>query len=725
MAGSLTLALQSAQSGLLTTQAALGAVADNITNVNTVGYSRKIVNTETRVIDGQTAGVQLAELTRNIDEGLLKSIRIELASLNEASVQEDYFARLQELFGRPGDNVSISHTLGKLAEAFEGLTLSPERIGEQSEVVRWAEEIGFQLQALSDTVQELRLQADREIETIAFEINSLTTEIGELNTKIIRNETIGLDVTDLADKRDLALDRLAELIDIQYVYRDGGDVVVFSAGGYPLVDSEGVSFTHTSVTAVDAYTTYGQGHFDGIYVGPEVPANDITLSLQSGQLKGLVDLRDQILTDFQSQLDELASELRDTINAIHNSAVPYPGLTSAVGTKDFSPLDTAAATLALDHDIAFVILDSAGAQIDTTTFQAEVGGLTDTVDNVFAALDAWLTGNGYGTLTLTNGFATLGMNAGFNLGIVDEVQASGLGDATVDMDYNADGNVDETGLGFANFLGLNDFFIDGLTPNRYDSETKQTTYFWQPTGNVDVSFRDADTGAVETITFTGGTRYTLDDIAAAVNDPFTGISFVSAAVINDGAGSRLRLVQDDSYSMIVYDDQGLGAPDSFISALGIQESTVRASTFLQVQSDIRDDPGLISRSYVRWDASIGVGGEYVTSTGDNGVALAYAEAMQNGVTFELSGGQPGATITLSDYAAGIVSLNAQLADRNASVVDNLGALTDSLKQKSDTVRGVNLDEEMADLILYQQAYAAAARIISTVQAMFQALEEAV
>ncbi|MDP6263456.1 MAG: flagellar basal body protein, partial [Rhodospirillales bacterium] len=68
MAGSLTLAIRTAQSGLLTNQAALNATANNIANVNSVGYSRKIVNMEQRVVESAGAGVQIADITRRIDE---------------------------------------------------------------------------------------------------------------------------------------------------------------------------------------------------------------------------------------------------------------------------------------------------------------------------------------------------------------------------------------------------------------------------------------------------------------------------------------------------------------------------------------------------------------------------------------------------------------------------------------------------------------------------------
>ena len=79
MAGNITLALKTAQSGLLVSQQAMDAVANNVANVNTPGYSRKVVNQEQRVLAGVGAGTQISEITRKIDEGLLKSMRLEFS----------------------------------------------------------------------------------------------------------------------------------------------------------------------------------------------------------------------------------------------------------------------------------------------------------------------------------------------------------------------------------------------------------------------------------------------------------------------------------------------------------------------------------------------------------------------------------------------------------------------------------------------------------------------
>ena len=126
MPGSLTSALRTAQSGLLTNQSALDAVSNNIANVNSAGYSRKIVQLETRVVEGVGAGVQVAEITRAIDEGLLKNLRLEISALEDYTAQQGFYDRIQDIFGSPADNTSVSHSISQLTQALQSLTLAPE-----------------------------------------------------------------------------------------------------------------------------------------------------------------------------------------------------------------------------------------------------------------------------------------------------------------------------------------------------------------------------------------------------------------------------------------------------------------------------------------------------------------------------------------------------------------------------------------------------------------------
>ena len=91
--GDITQALRTAQSGLLGNQEALHTISNNVANINTEGYSRKIIRFEQVTIAGVGAGTQIAEIKRSVDEGLLKTLRIENGETNTYAIQEDFFAR--------------------------------------------------------------------------------------------------------------------------------------------------------------------------------------------------------------------------------------------------------------------------------------------------------------------------------------------------------------------------------------------------------------------------------------------------------------------------------------------------------------------------------------------------------------------------------------------------------------------------------------------------------
>ena len=113
------------------------------------------------------------------------------------------------------------------------------------------------------------------------------------------------------------------------------------------------------------------------------------------------------------------------------------------------------------------------------------------------------------------------------------------------------------------------------------------------------------------------------------------------------------------------------------------------------------------------------------SSGDDTNIKALATLMTGTNTFEQAGNLPIITATFSSYAAELIATNSTRAATNERSMESQETLVNALQFKSDSVRGVNIDEEMADLLVFEQAYAAAARIISVIQNMIKALERAV
>jgi len=731
--GDITQALRTAQSGLLVNQQALNTVSNNISNVNTPGYSKKVITFENVAVAGVPAGVKISSVSRKIDEGLLKSLRIEFGELATLTEKTEYYARMQELFGSPGDNTSLSHTLEELGEAAELLAVSPDKALEAAEFVRRAVDVTNQLQSMSETIQELRLQADNAISDEISEINTITAQIDQLNDDIISNGTVGRDVTDLQDQRDLQIDKLAAIVDIRYFFRSDGDAVVFTTAGRTLVDTVPPTLSHTAASSITPTTTHAEGDITGIFVGTAVASNDITNEVREGKLKALIDLRDELLPNLQSQIDEFAAELRDAVNLVHNRGAPFPGSQTMSGERIFIASTTQ--TMTLDStsgadDVTITLFDSTGDQHKTTTLETimtssmygsavQAANGPWTISEVAATVEDWLQENASSSATAsidTSGKLQINLNTTtYNLAFRDETataNGSTAEDASIGFDSNGDGNIDETISGFSNFFGLNDFFVDTVADNVHESNVLASSF---ETTAATLTFRDS-TGSLGSLPVTTGTS--LTDLATNIA---TNITNVTASVIPDGSGVRLRISHDNGSSMTVTQ----AASETLLTTMGVHRADVGISQVLTVRSDIQSTPALISTGRPQWDSNRGTSGEYFMSTGDDTIAQQMTSVFTTENAFDQAGGLASVSLKFSNYAAEVLANNASLADVNDRTIESQRALTESLQFKSDSNRGVNLDEEMADLIVFEQSFAAAARVISVIQNMIQALERAV
>ncbi|MCZ6603559.1 MAG: flagellar hook-associated protein FlgK, partial [Alphaproteobacteria bacterium] len=624
MAG-ITQALRTAQSGLLVNQQILNTVANNIANLNTEGYSRKIVKVEAQVINGVGVGATISEIKRQVDEGLLKSIRIELGELNALSIQDSFFARTQDLFGAPGENSSLSHIVDEFVAALESLTLSPEKAIQQAELLRRAQDIVLTLQDMSSTIQELRLQTDVAIATAVTEMNKIVNNIDTLNDDIISNSSVGRDVTDLKDQRDAELDRLAQLVDIRFFFRSDGDVVVFTSGGRTLVDTIPPKITHTAAATVAATTTHAEGDIAGIFVGTVEARNDITNEIRGGQLKGLIDLRDNVLTNMQSQLDEFAAEMRDIFNQIHNRGISFPGEQSFTGSRIFVRPAEQTFTYSGSADTTIALFDSNGDQTAQTTVRTLLGGAgtsSSTINNLATQMQTWLQDNGAANATVavnSAGKFDIALNTTLvNLAFRDETttaNGSTLQDATINFDANGDAVTDETVSGFSNFLGLNDFFVTEVAENIYESNVLVSSF---TASASTLTFRDSN-GTLSGSPFAVAAGTSLTDLATLITNNVTN---VTASVVPDGSGVRLRIAHDQGSSMTVTQ----AGADTFLTDIGLHLADVRVSSTLTVRPDIAATPANISTGIVQWNAQLGSAGEYFMSVGENTIIEALAEA---------------------------------------------------------------------------------------------------
>jgi flagellar hook-associated protein 1 FlgK len=211
---------------------------------------------------------------------------------------------------------------------------------------------------------------------------------------------------------------------------------------------------------------------------------------------------------------------------------------------------------------------------------------------------------------------------------------------------------------------------------------------------------------------------TLADLATDIS---TNVAGVTASIVFDGAGQRLRISHDNGASMTITQSAG----DTLLTTMNMHVGGVGVSANMDVRADIVSTPTLVTTGQPIWDSARSTSGEYYMSIGDDTIAQLMATDFSATNDFSLAGGLPNIANTFSQYAASIIADNASLANVNERNTDSKRSLKDALQFKSDSVRGVNIDEEMADLIVFEQAFAAAARVISVIQSMMRTLEEVI
>jgi flagellar hook-associated protein 1 FlgK len=346
---SLEVTLQNAISGLQTSKTSIQTISNNIANVNTEGYSRKIIEQTSRVIDGRGFGVEIATITRNVDDGILRQLRTESGNLQELDTKQLFLSQINQFFGRPEDNNSITHFMSELGAQFDALALTPETEATQFLTVKAAVDTAEELDRMSDEIQRLRAEVNNKITTAVSEFNSAMTTVVDTNFAIIEFAASNISTAELADQRDQALNIMSEIMDIKYFKKSDSSLTVFTGSGQTLIDGQKqdlifnqpstmtamLEYTPTSATNYLGPTETGfpVGGVEGIFVGEKATSADITSDINTGRLKALIDIRDTELPALQAQLDELSEKLKDELNKVHNSGTGYPPPSSLTGDR--------------------------------------------------------------------------------------------------------------------------------------------------------------------------------------------------------------------------------------------------------------------------------------------------------------------------------------------------------------------------------------------------------
>ncbi len=616
--------LSTGTSALLAFQRALATTSHNVANINTPGFSRQKVDFATRnptdVGYGDVGnGTKITDIRRVADQLAISRLLDssgELARLQQLSTMAD---RVDALFSDSATNVA--GVWSSFFDSVSGLSSNASGTADRRNLLDNAGNLANRFNQLTGNLDRLNSEVNNGLIAGASEINRLAAEIAQVNGVIGSNPANA--APDILDRRDQLISNLIGYTGGTAVIQDGGIMNVYSAGGHALV----VGTTASKVTtATDAYQP------ERLQLALKTQGMTVTLDAKAlgGQIGGLLEFRDNILTPAQAELGRLAVGLASTFNQNHTQGMDLYG---QLGAEFFS-------------------------------FSAPK-----------AAGHAGNTGNA----TLATRYGDISALDGHNL----LLKFDGSNWQATRADTGA--SVPMAGSGIAG----DPFLVNGIEFEITGTAAANDRFLLQPTAGAAGSL---------TVAITDPSR-----IAAAT--PVSG----AADLANTGTGLLGKLQVTDATNANLLNPASvefLDAGQYMIDGAGPFPYTagqvISANGWSFVLDGVPRAGDTFSISPTRPGSS------------DNGNALRLA-AVEDAKAFS------GGTVTLNGALGGLTTQVGSAARAADYSLQAQQVINDNAQSRRDSISGVNLDEEAADMLRLQQAYQAASQLISTADTMFQSI----
>ena len=682
--------------GMLSHQTALNVTSNNIANVQTEGYARKTVDYGSVVVNGVGSGVEVSEVRRITDEFIAKELRLSTAGSEQYKAMSEIHAQLQSLLGDPAENNSLTGKLDSLNAAFAALSVDPTMSVSRSAALSEIENFGTETDRLLTQVQSLRKEADTHISEEVDVVNDAILRIYELNLDIKAASQSNQPVGELMDQRDQALTAISKVMDIKTYQMTDGAIAVVTNAGQQLLDFQPRQLVYSPAAIVTTQTKFDQITLNVYDTATRtVAATGLPLDpeLQSGSLRGWLDMRNTGLPNLAAQIGALAAGVAEQFNAVHNDNISVPPPATLTGRN--------AGVLATDAhgftgQATFYSFDAGNNIQASYTVDFDNPG-TVTLADVMAEVNGAL---GAGTLTLANGALSMTAQGG----------ATGVA-----ISQEAANPSERGGRGFSHFFGMNDLITAKVETSFDTGLSAADSHGFTGTALMEFLGPNGEEPVSMTLDF-GAIGPTMADVVTELNanlSPYTTASLDANGALkltNSSGydGYRIHVVTDNS-------DRG-GTGVSFSEMFGVgQRYPSDAGLEFAVVEDIAANPQLLAT------AKIDLTGTPALTAADNRGALAFQGLATQAFSFDTVGGLTGSNVTVAEFAAQVLAKAGLDAARAESLQSDREALTGALQNRLSEVSGVNMDEELANLIIYQNAYNASARIITTAREMYDVL----
>ena len=703
--------LGASTSGILAAQRALSTTGHNIANATTEGFSRQRAELDTRIptFSGNGSignGVLVDNVSRSYDEFVVSELRDTTSKSSFLDKSHEFTTQVDNLLADP--RAGLAPSLSDFFESVNGLANDPASGSSRQVMLSSSRNLSDRFDFMNGRLDDLRSATNKDMSVMVGQVNELAKGIAELNNSIVRSREISArPANDLLDQRDRLVQELSELINVRTTTQEDDRMNVFIGNGQTLVVADTASKINVQLNEYDPSQT------EVVFVG--AGGNTvITQYLTGGALGGLNKFRNEVLNPTQNELGRIAIGIAKTFNDQHKLGMD---LNNQLGKNFFSEIDVnSSIVLPSTHNKGDLELHVEVSDVDHLTTsnyqltyvqgQYELLRLDDaTVVRRFTSLPQEFEADGL-RLSIKGGNSIQEMDKfiiqptrrsaelfDVKIGSVVDIAASSPIRVETDIDNLGDADIEVTQITSTNNPSFQTT-PGQLSPPYIVRFTDSNNFEILDNTGKPVKVKMAATADDPSISLNGFDGATPAIPASETGD--TAIPAVPPKHVRDEIGAQAN---------------SLGAVTS-----NIPYDPVKGTEILPIAGGI--DRGIHIKVTGNPKAGDIFRIEFNTDAdSDNKNALALAQ-LQSKPT--LMGGTADYTETYGLLVSRVGSITHEM-DLNKKA-QNL--LLNQAIESREAISGVNLDEEAAELIRYQNLYQANAQVIASAKQTFQILLDA-
>lgn len=640
--------------GMSANQSVIDLIGQNITNASNPAYhQQEAILSELAYGNPTGAGVQVDQVQRLIDNALDAAVNGNSSALSSTTQQLQTLQQIQSVLDPSGTTNALDAQLQTFFNDLQQLSTQPDDATQRTVVVNDAQALANTLNSTAAQLDQTSTALTQQGQTLVGQVNQLASQIANVNGQIVAATASGASANALEDNRDGLIGQLAKLVDVRAMPQSNGVTNVL-VGGAALVMGTQTTPIQMNVNANNQLVI-------------SQPGMTTPMTISGGTLGAVLTLRNQLVPQYQGQLDTFTTALVQAMDSIQATGLGLSGsLTSVMGQRGVTnttvPLDQAGLALPpQEGTLDISVTDQATGQI--TNSQINIDPKTQSLQDVANAINA--VPHLQAVVNSHNGTLSIVAQAGYSFDFAGQLSS------TPDSQTI-------TGTATPQISG-------SYTGSANDALTYTVTGSGQVGTSSDLNLQVTNSAGTLLGTFNIGQGYSPGSTAGTVD----GVNVsMSAGTLNAG----------DSFT-----EKVTANPDTagILTALGINTFfTGSDPSDVQVNSNLLNNPNLLATS----------------ATGEPGDAtnLQRMIALQN---------QPviGGTQTLSQYLAGFIGGVATQVNNLTTQQSAQQSVGQSLTTQQQAVSGVDPNEELVNLLQYQQGYQMSAEYISVVNQTVQYL----